>query len=69
MTQYGQDLLSNNPHVKFYNAQRGYVSNTLTAGSWIADFKVLPRVTVAGEQISTRASFAIEAGRPGVQSA
>lgn len=69
MTEYGQNLLSNNPHVKFYNAQRGYVSNTITADSWIADFKVLPGVTVAGEPISTRASFVIEAGRPGVQSA
>ena len=69
MTEYGQGLLDNNPHVKFYNAQRGYVSNTVTSGSWIADYKVLPRVTVSGEQINTRASFAIEAGRPGAQRA
>ena len=68
-TEYGQNLLANNPHVKFYNAQRGYVSNTVTAENWTADFKVLPRVTVSGEQIRTRASFAIEAGRPCVQTA
>jgi alkaline phosphatase D len=69
MTDYGSNLLANNPHVKFYNGQRGYVSNTVTPGSWVADFKVLPRVTVPGENISTRASFVIEAGRPGAQSA
>lgn len=69
MTDNGRNLLSNNPHVKFHNGQRGYVSNTLTPGSWVADFKVLPRVTAPGAAISTRASFAIEAGRPGAQRA
>lgn len=69
MTSYGSNLLANNPHVKFYNGQRGYVTNTLTPDTWLADFKVLPRVTVPGENISSRARFAIEAGRPGAQSA
>lgn len=67
LTETGSKLLANNPHVKFYNGQRGYVSNVLTPHMWTADFKILPRVTVAGEPISTRASFVIEAGRPGVQ--
>ncbi len=69
MTEYGEALLSNNPHVKFYNAQRGYVRVKLTPELWRADFKVLPAVTSTGEAISTRKTFITEAGRPGVQEA
>lgn len=68
-TGYGQALLDNNPHVKFYNAQRGYVACTLTPEQWRSDYKVLPRVTEAGAPISIRASYITEAGRPGVQEA
>jgi alkaline phosphatase D len=66
---YGAGLLANNPHVKFYNAQRGYVAVTLTPDLWRSDYKVLPRVTTAGADISIRKSFVTEAGRPGVQEA
>ena len=59
----------NNPHVKFYNAQRGYVSNTISKEQWRADYKVLPRVTVAGDPISTRASYVVEAGVAGAKPA
>ncbi len=69
MTDYGEQLLSNNPHVKFYNAQRGYVKATLTPETWLSEYKVLDRVTSAGEPISVRKRFAVEAGRPGVQEA
>jgi alkaline phosphatase D len=62
-------LLANNPHVKFYNAQRGYVSCTLTPDLWRSDYKVLPLVTEPGAAISIRKSFVAEAGRPGVQDA
>jgi len=68
-TQYGTDLLSNNPHVKFYNAQRGYVRATLTPELWRSEFKVLPFVTTPGAGISVRKTFIIEAGKPGVQEA
>jgi len=61
---YGTALLANNPHVKFFNAQRGYVANTVTPAQWRADFKVLPRVTVAGAPISIRKSYIVENGDP-----
>lgn len=69
MTEYGRSLLANNPHVKFYNAQRGYVSATVTPTHWRSDFKVLERVTEPGATISIRKTFITEAGRPGVQEA
>jgi len=69
MTTYGEGLLANNPHVKFYNGQRGYCSATLSPGLWRTDFKVLPAVTEAGLPISVRKSYFTEAGNPGVQEA
>lgn len=57
--------LSDNPHVKFYNRQRGYVSCDLTNKLWRSDYKVLDKVTVPGRPITTRASFVVEAGNPG----
>ena len=68
-SDYGRALLDINPHVKFYNAQRGYVANTITPAQWQADFKVLPRVTVPGEPISTRRSYVVENGDPRLQEA
>jgi alkaline phosphatase D len=69
MTDYGKALLSNNPHVKFYNAQRGYVKATLTPTLWKTEYKVLPGVTTKNEPISIRKTFVSEAGKPGVQEA
>ncbi len=69
MTDYGSGLLSNNPHVKFYNAQRGYVKATLTPTEWLSEYKVLDKVTEAGAPINTRKRFVVESGRPGVQDA
>jgi alkaline phosphatase D len=65
--QLGEVWLQENPHIKFVNAQRGYVRCELTAEQYRADYRVLPYVTEPGAPISTRASFAIEAGRPGMQ--
>ncbi len=69
MTEYGAGLLSNNPHVKFYNAQRGYVKATLTPEQWLSEYKVLNKVTEVGAPIDTRKRFIVEAGQPGVQDA
>ena len=56
--------VSENPHVKFYNNQRGYVRCELTRRSLTADFRVVEKVSVPESAISTRATFLIEDGRP-----
>ncbi|AXG76499.1 alkaline phosphatase D family protein [Streptomyces paludis] len=63
----GASLLAANEHIKFTNYQRGYVRCTATPEQCRADFRVLPYVTRPGAPVSTRVSFATEAGRPGVQ--
>ena len=60
------DFVEINPHLRFYNNQRGYVLTTITRGSLEADFKVVPYVDRPGAEAYTRASFAIEDGVPGL---
>jgi alkaline phosphatase D len=61
--------LPKNPHVRFYNNQRGYVRCSITPGRWQSDYRVLPYVEKPGAEIKTRASFVVEDGRPGIQRA
>jgi len=59
-------LAGENPWLRFYNAQRGYVLCEVTGGLWRADFRVLAGVSVPGSAVSTRASFLVEDGQAGV---
>ena len=60
-------ILAENPHIKFFNNQRGYVRCSLKADRWRTDFRVLTSVSKPDEPISTRASFVVETGRPGAK--
>jgi alkaline phosphatase D len=60
-------FLPDNPHVKYFNGQRGYVSCTITPKTWRADYRIVPFVTKPGAPVTTDASFVIETGRPGAQ--
>ncbi|EKX63485.1 alkaline phosphatase D family protein [Streptomyces ipomoeae] len=55
-----------NPHMRFYNGRRGYVLVALGRQQARADFMAVPYVTTPGAGISTVASFALEAGKPGL---
>ena len=55
-----------NPHLRFYNNQRGYVRTTITKDSMTADFRVVPYVTRPGAPAHTRATFVIEDRVPGL---
>ncbi len=68
-TSRGLRIVDANEHLKFYNRQRGYVRCTVTEDRWQADWRVVPFVTRPGAAISTRASFVVENGVPGVESA
>jgi alkaline phosphatase D len=65
----GVEFLGSNPHMRFYNARRGYVRCDVTPALWRTDFRAVPRVTETGQPVATIASFVVEAGRPGVQPA
>ena len=56
-------LLRQDPHIKFFNSQRGYVRHVVTPERWQADFLVLDKVSVRDGRFSTRKSFVVESGR------
>jgi alkaline phosphatase D len=58
-------ILAENPQVKFYNSQRGYVRCEVTSKAMTADYRVVEKVSVPDSPVSTRASFIVENGRPG----
>ncbi len=62
-------LYSKNPHLQFYNGQRGYVRCTVTPDKWLTDYRVVPFVSKPDAPLSTRASFVVENGRPGAKKA
>jgi alkaline phosphatase D len=69
MTPAAKEFLPENPHVRFYNAQRGYVSCTVTPTRWQADYRIVPFVKQPGAPIETAGSFVVEHGKPGAQRA
>ena len=62
-------LLQKDPHMKFFNGQRGYVRHVVTPERWQADYQVLDKVTVPDGRLSTRKSFVVENGKPGLAEA
>lgn len=60
-------MLEENPHLEFFNNQRGYVRCTLTPEVWRTDYRVVPYVSQPGSRIFTRASFVVESGNPGIR--
>ncbi|MBA2747977.1 MAG: alkaline phosphatase [Tatlockia sp.] len=60
-------ILAENPHIKFFNNQRGYVRCELTPQRWQSDYRTVAAVTILDAPITTRASFVVENGRPGAQ--
>ncbi|GII80019.1 alkaline phosphatase [Sphaerisporangium rufum] len=59
--------LAINPHLKFYNNQRGYVLTKIESELMTADFKVVPHVQQPGAEAYTRATFVVEDRVPGVR--
>jgi alkaline phosphatase D len=58
-----------NPHIRFYNARRGYVRVLLTPALWTTDYRTMPYVTRRNAPIETVQSLVVEAGQPGVKPA
>jgi alkaline phosphatase D len=60
-------LMAKNPNVRFYNNERGYVRCTITPDTWRSEFRTVPEVTKPGVPANTRATFVVEAGKPGAK--
>lgn len=64
-----EQLLRENPFVKFHNAERGYVQCEVSAKEWRTDYQIVEYVTRKGGPLVTRASFVVENGQPRLQKA
>lgn len=62
-------LQAENPFVKFYNGQRGYVRCEVTPKAWRSDFRVVEQVSKPGAPVLTRKSFIVESGQAKLQAA
>lgn len=63
------ELLGDNPGVRFHNAERGYCRCTVTPTAWTSEYIVLDNITRPGGRATTRATFIVEAGRAGAERA
>lgn len=61
------ELLAENPFVKFFNNERGYVACEVSPKLWTTHYRTVPFVDKPGAPLNTRKSFVVEAGYPGLQ--
>lgn len=66
---HGRRLLTANPDLKFFNAQRGYVRVEVDQQLWRNDFRIVPYVERPGAPVFTRATYVVQDGVPGVTEA
>lgn len=62
-------LMSDNPHVKWQNSRRGYVSCVVSPDAWTAEYRTVGYVTKPGAPVDTPTKWRLERGRPGIQPA
>ena len=60
-------LFDENPHLKWQNARRGYVSCEVTPDTWRAAYRVVPFVTRPDAPVQTPATWRLTRGRPGIE--
>ena len=65
----GARNMAENPFVKFFNNERGYVRCDVTPQRWQTDYKTVQYVSRPGAPLNTRASFVVESGRSKLQQA
>jgi alkaline phosphatase D len=63
------EVLAENPHIKWHNGRRGYVSCRVTPDEWRAAYRIVPFVSKPDAPVETPASFVIERGRAGIERA
>lgn len=59
-------MMSDNPHIKWQNSRRGYVTCTVANDAWTADYKTVAYVTKPDAPIDNPTKWRLEHGRPGI---
>ncbi len=58
--------LDRNPHLRFFNNRRGYSVHEATKDRMVVHFRAVDSVSQPGAPLVTKASYAVEAAKPGV---
>jgi len=58
--------MSENPHIKWQNSRRGYVSCTVDGDAWTAEYRTVAYVSKPGAPVETPTKWRVEHGRPGI---
>ena len=66
---YGQAVLAENAHIRYYSGRRGYVRCRVTPRELRADYRTMPYVTHPDAPISTDTSFLVLPDEPGLRPA
>lgn len=60
-------VLAENPHVRWQNARRGYMTCRVTPDEWTTDYRVVPYVSRPGAPVLTATRWKVTHGRPGIE--
>ena len=58
---------ADNPHIRWHNARRGYVSCRVTPDEWLAAYRTVPYVSRPGAGVETASQWRVARGRPGIE--
>ncbi|HYW30362.1 MAG TPA: alkaline phosphatase D family protein [Gemmatimonas sp.] len=61
--------LSANPHIRWHNRQRGYLTCTIDEQQWTTDYRVVPFVSKPDAPVETASRWIVTHGRAGIQKA
>ena len=59
--------LAENPHIRWHNARRGYISCTVTPDAWVAEYRIVPFVSRPDAPVETPKRWRLARGRPGIE--
>jgi alkaline phosphatase D len=62
-----EQMMRNNPELKFLNDQRGYVVCEVTPDAWLSHFQVVDKVSTARNTMTRRATAEVAHGVPGAK--
>lgn len=62
-------MVADNPHLKWQNSRRGYVSCVVGDDEWQANYRTVPFVSKPGAPIETASSWRLRHGVAGIERA
>jgi alkaline phosphatase D len=62
-----EQALAENPHIKWQNGRRGYVSCLVTPTAWTAEYRTVAYVSRPGAPVETPTRWRVTRGRSGVE--